>query len=137
GQLCGSVRLGKSMGALDNKVPGGIQSDMLIGGGGLIVRAPSWFLRSRRLAEPMEGTIERFRRGADALYDHLLELLDAQARSQLDVHAVRWTQAGVPQEIALEVASLDTMFAALDIIEIAEAAKRPVEVVAGVYFQLS
>jgi len=136
-EIFGYVPLWQSIEALDNKVADSIQSDMLIEAGRLIVRATSWFLRSRRLAEPMEETIERFRRGADALYDHLLQLLDPQARSQLDVNAVRWAQGGVPQEIALEVASLDTLFAALDIIEIAQAAKRPVAVVAGVYFQLS
>ncbi len=133
----GYVPLWQSIEALDGKVADSIQADMLIEAGRLIVRASAWFLRSRRLAEPMEQTIERFQPGVEALHAHLLQLLDAPARSQLDIAVVRWTQAGVPQEIALRVAALDTLYSALDIVEIAASTDRPVETVAGVYFQLS
>jgi glutamate dehydrogenase len=136
-EVFGYVPLWQAIEALDNKVADSIQADMLIEAGRLIVRAAAWFLRSRRLAEPMADTIERFQPGVEALYAHLLQLLDAPARSQLDMTVVRWTQAGVPQEIALRVAALDTLYAALDIVEIAESSQRPVETVAGVYFQLS
>ncbi|MET0680879.1 MAG: NAD-glutamate dehydrogenase, partial [Burkholderiales bacterium] len=133
----GYVPLWQSIEALDNKVPDQTQSEMLIEAGRLTVRATSWFLRSRRLAEPMEQTIERFQPGVETLHGELPRLLDAQARSQLDIQAVRWTQAGMPREIAGRVAALDTLFAALDIVEVAEATKRPVPTVAGVYFGLS
>jgi glutamate dehydrogenase len=133
----GYVPLWQSIEALDGRVADSIQADMLVESGRLVVRAAAWFLRSRRLAEPMEETIERFRPGVEALHGQLLQLLDPQARSQLDITVVRWTQAGVPQEVALRVAALDTLFAALDIVEIAESSARPVETVAGVYFQLS
>ncbi len=136
-EVFGYVPLWQSIEALDNKVADSIQADMLIEAGRLIVRASAWFLRSRRLAEPMEQTMERFQPGVEALHAYLLQLLDAPARSQLDIAVVRWTQAGVPQEIALRVAALDTLYAALDIVEIAESSQRPVETVAGVYFQLS
>ena len=85
----------------------------------------------------MEQTIERFQPGVEALYGESAALLDAQSRSQLEIHALRWTQAGVPREIAARVAALDTLFAALDIVEIAESSHRPVATVGGVYFQLS
>jgi glutamate dehydrogenase len=136
-EIFGYVALWQSIEALDNKVPDQIQSEMLIEAGRLTVRATGWFLRSRRLAEPMEQTIERFQPGVETLYGALMKLLDAPARSQLDIQAVRWTQAGVPRELALRVAALDTLFAALDIIEVAESTGRPVPAVAGVYFKLS
>jgi len=136
-EIFGYVPLWQSIEALDNKVSDPIQSEMLIEAGRLTVRATSWFLRSRRLAEPMGETIERFQPGVETLYAELPRLLDAQVRSQLDIHAVRWTQAGVPREIAARVAALDTLFAALDIVEVAEATQRPVPTVAGVYFDLS
>jgi glutamate dehydrogenase len=136
-EVFGYVPLWQSIEALDNKVADSIQADMLIEAGRLIVRATPWFLRSRWLAGPLAATIERFQPGVAALHAHLLQLLDAPARSQLDIAVVRWTQAGVPQEIALRVAALDTLYAALDIVEIAAASGRPVETVAGVYFQLA
>jgi len=136
-EVFGYVPLWQAIEALDNKVADSIQADMLIESGRLIVRTTSWFLRSRRLAEPMEATMERFRPGVEALYGQLLQLLDPQARSEFDIQVVRWTQAGVPQEVAMRVTALDTLFAALDIVEVAEATGRPVETVAGVYFRLS
>ena len=66
----------------------------------------------------------------ETLHAELPRLLDAQARSQLDIQAVRWTQAGVPREIASRVAALDTLFAALDIGEIAETTRQMAEVIA-------
>jgi glutamate dehydrogenase len=136
-EIFGYVPLWQSIEALDNKVPDQTQSEMLIEAGRLTVRATSWFLRSRRLAEPMEQTIGRFQPGVETLYAEIGRLLDAQGRSQLDIQAVRWTQAGVPREIAARVAALDTLFAALDIVEVAEATQRAVPTVAGVYFALS
>ena len=61
-----------------------VQAEMLIEAGRLTVRATSWFLRSRRLDEPMEQMIETFRPGVESLYAHLPRLLDAQARSQIE-----------------------------------------------------
>jgi glutamate dehydrogenase len=136
-EVFGYVPLWQSIEALDNKVPDAIQAEMLIEAGRLIVRATAWFLRSKRLAQAMEQTIERFQPGVEALYGESAALLDAQSRSQLEIHALRWTQAGVPREIAARVAALDTLFAALDIVEIAESSHRPVATVGGVYFQLS
>ncbi len=136
-EIFGYVPLWQAVEALDSKVPDQIQSEMLIEAGRHTVRATGWFLRSRRLAEPMAQTIERFQPGVETLYAALMKLLDAPARSQLDIQAVRWTQAGVPREIALRVASLDTLFAALDIVEVAEATGRPVPLVAGAYFKVS
>ena len=136
-EIFGYVPLWQSIEALDNKVADQVQSEMLIEAGRLIVRATSWFLRSRRLGEPMEQTIERFQPGVETLYNELARLLDAQARSQLESHAERWTQAGVPREIAARVAALDTLFAALDIVEVAETTHAAVPTVAGVYFRLS
>ena len=136
-EIFGYVPLWQSIEALDNKVPDQIQSEMLIEAGRLTVRATSWFLRSRRLTEPMEQTIERFQPGVETLYAELGRLLDAPARSQIDIQAVRWTQAGVSREIAARVAALDTLFAALDIVEVADATTRAVPTVAGVYFKVS
>jgi glutamate dehydrogenase len=46
-------------------------------------------------------------------------------------------QSGVPESLAFRVASLDPLFAALDIAEVAVARRQPVERVAGVYFDLA
>jgi glutamate dehydrogenase len=135
-EIFGYVPLWQSIEALDNRVPDATQAELLIEAGRLNVRATSWFLRSPRLKAPMEETIERFRPGVEALYEHLARLLDPQARQHFEAQAARWMQAGVPAGIARRVAALDTLFAALDIAEVAADAGRPVATVAGVYFEL-
>jgi len=131
------VPLWQSIEALDNKIPDGVQAEMLIEAGRLSVRATSWLLHSPRLREPMDQTIERFRPGVESLYGHLARLLDPQQRQQVDAQALRWVQAGVPADIANRVAAMDTLFAAFDIAEIAASTQRPVATVAGVYFAVS
>jgi glutamate dehydrogenase len=109
---------------------------MLIEAGRLTTRATAWFLRSQRLKAPMAETIDRFQPNVEALYGHLARFLDPQARQRVDAQALRWVQAGVPAELANRIAALDTLFAALDVAEIAATTGRPIGTVAGVYFDL-
>ena len=53
--------------ALDNKVSDGVQAEMIIELGRLGSHATRWFLRSRRLADPMEQVVKRFAPAVEAL----------------------------------------------------------------------
>jgi glutamate dehydrogenase len=123
----GHVALWQQVEALDNKVPDRVQSEMLIEEGWLTARATTWFLRYKRLNEPMEQTFTRFRDAVEALR----EPLAAQAASSPQAQA--WVAAGVPPALAHRVASADGLFAALDIAEVAESTKRPVTEVGEVH----
>jgi glutamate dehydrogenase len=133
----GFVPLWQAIETLDSKVADAVQAEMLIEAGRLIVRATNWFLRSPRLAEDMEATIERFRMGVEAIRSRLASLADPQANAQIEAHSVAWVQAGVPPELARAVAALDTLYAALDIVELAAGGARPLEAVAAAYFGVS
>ena len=136
-EVFGFVPLWKSIEALDGKVPDAVQAQMLIDLRRLIARATTWFLRSRRLGGDMAATIGHFGPGVEALYAHLDRLLDEPAKAHLAAQVARSTGEGVPEAIARRVAAADTLFAALDIVEVAGAAGRPTEIVAGVFFDLS
>ena len=58
-------------------------------------------------------------------------------RIRVDEAVARYVERGVPLELAVRVVSFDTLYAALDIIEVAESTKRPVEPVAEIYFELA
>jgi len=133
-EVFGFVALWRSIEALDNIVEDAVQSEMLIEAGRLIARGTTWFLRSPRLTEPMAPTIANFAPGVDALAAMIPTLLDAQARAALAENAARWTAAGVPSAAAERVAALDTLFAALDVSEVAVQSGRPFETTARVYF---
>jgi glutamate dehydrogenase len=120
--------------ALDNKVPDEVQAEMLIEVARLTERATTWFLRSRRLTDPMADTIARLRPAAE----RLLAFLAAEpGRPRQRHHQLeRWLDAGVPAELAARVASAEAQFAVLDVAEIADQSQRSLDEVAGAYFAL-
>ena len=126
-EVMGHVALWQEVEALDNVVPDAVQSEMLIEEGWLTARATTWFLRSRRLAEPMEQIFARFTPAVDALR----ETLAAQAAAS--PMAVKWVAAGVPASLAQRVASSAGLYAALDIAEVADAVQRGVADVGEVH----
>jgi len=136
-EVFGLSALWREIEALDNQVEDRVQAEMLIEADRLIVRATSWFLRSRRLSEEMAGVIAHFGQAVESLAAKLPEVLDEADRAQMESLAAQLRQSGVPESLALRVASLDPLFAALDIAEVAVARRQPVERVAGVYFDLA
>ncbi|HET6828511.1 MAG TPA: NAD-glutamate dehydrogenase, partial [Ramlibacter sp.] len=126
-EVFGFVPTWQQIEALDTRVPDAVQAEMVIALRGLIVRATTWFLRSRRLHEPTEQQVKRFAPALAALRARL----EAQAGSS--ERAAAWVQAGVPQALAWHVDAADGLFNALDIADIAEASRRPLEETAEVH----
>jgi glutamate dehydrogenase len=112
-----------------------VQSQMLNELGRRTARATTWFLRSRRLAEPMDRTIARF---APAAKQMLEFIAGAPAGAAWRAPIVERQQAlmanRVPSDLALKVAAAETSLAALDISEIADSAQRPLPEIAACYF---
>jgi glutamate dehydrogenase len=133
----GFVSLWKAIEALDNHVDDAVQAELLIASSRLIDRGTTWFLRSRRLQDDMAATIARFAPGVEALATALPQLLDGDDRASLQAAVARSAAEGTPTELAARVVALDTLYAALDIVEEAGNHSRPVETVARIYFELA
>ena len=123
--------------ALDNRVDDAVQSSLLIDTSLQLERGTKWFLRSRRLNEDMDSTIERFKPNVDALSARLTELLDADERARVDGAVSNYVARGVPRELAERVVTFGSLYATLDIAEIAGSARWPVALVAAIYFDLA
>ena len=136
-EIFGFVALWKPIEALDNQVDDALQSAMLIDVSRALERGTTWFLRSRRLAEDMAATIAHFAPRVEALAVRLPELLDASGRAQVSAAVGEYVGKGVPEELAMRVVTLDALYSTLDIVEVAGTARRPVELVAEIYFELS
>lgn len=136
-EIFGMVPLWLAIEALDNQVDDEVQSSMLIDTSRQLERGTMWFLRSRRLTEDMAATIEHFKPNVDALSARLPQLLDAEERSRVDAAMAHYVAKGVPRELAERVVTFGTLYATLDIAEIAGSARWPVELVAAIYFDLA
>lgn len=122
--------------ALDNRVSSDTQLAMLLEGRRLIERSTRWFLRNRRGPLAIAEAVSQFVSGATVLYEALPRLLEDDDADPLARRAAALQEAGVPAQLALRVASLPTMFSALDIVEVAHETSLDVERVAVVHFRL-
>ncbi len=136
-EVFGFVELWMAIEALDNKVDDAVQSAMLIETSRLITRGTIWFLRSRRLTEDMGATIAHFAPKVASLAKLLAHMQDEGESARIDTEVAKYVDQGVSPELATRVVSFGTLYAALDIIEVADRAKRAPETVAELYFELS
>ena len=122
--------------ALDNKVPAGVQTAMLIDVGRLVERCTLWFLRN--LEQPLDITaaIDNFAPGIEVLAKDLKNLVSPSRAMIVSQAMAEYSDQGVPKALAGRVASLGVLVSALDIVEAARTNKLAVEAVAGVYFEL-
>jgi glutamate dehydrogenase len=136
-EVFGMVDLWRATEALDYKVPDRVQTAMVIDAGRLIVRGTLWFLRNRSHLADLTRSIEHFRSGAERLAALLPQLLPAADQAAFAAAAKRLEKEGVPQELAACCAGFDAMFAALDIVEVADGIQRDIEPVAHLHFALA
>lgn len=136
-EIFGMVPLWRSIDALDNRVDNAVQAGLLIDTSRQLERGTKWFLRSRRLSEDMESTIAHFTPNVEALSARLTGLLDADERARVDAAVAHYVAGGVPRELAEHVVTFDSLYATLDIAEIAGSARWPAELVAAIYFDLA
>ncbi|HSI56523.1 MAG TPA: NAD-glutamate dehydrogenase domain-containing protein, partial [Ideonella sp.] len=136
-EIFGMVPLWLAIEALDNQVADEVQSSMLIDTSRQLERGTKWFLRSRRLTEDMAATIEHFTPNVIALSARLPTLLDADEHTRVEASVAHYVASGVPRELAARVVTFGTLYATLDIAEVAGSARWPVELVAAIYFDLA
>jgi glutamate dehydrogenase len=136
-EVFGFVELWKAIEALDNKVDDALAAAMLIDMSRELERGTTWFLRSRRLGEDMAATIGHFAPRVEALGARLPTLLDEAGRERVRAAVADYVAKGVPEALASRTVTLDALYLTLDIVEVAGATKRPVELVAEIYFDLS
>src|SRR5271157_3450516 len=128
------VSFWQALEALDNELPGSVQSDMLIDSERLMTRATVWFLRYQNLKVDILKIVEHFASCVKAIAANLDKFLSSEERVGLTLAAERLSQNNVPKDLAKRLVSFEPLYSALDIVEIAIGTKHSVEEVAGVYF---
>ncbi|MFZ2853817.1 MAG: NAD-glutamate dehydrogenase [Rhodocyclaceae bacterium] len=135
-EVFGLVPLWQTIEALDNQVADTTQTAMILEGLRLIQRGTLWFLRHREHLRDLAETLARFSSSVELLAGSLHEVVAPQYRAELDAVSARYLALGVPEALVRRVACLDELFSALDIVVVAAALGRPLDLVARVYFAL-
>ncbi len=135
-EIFGLVPLWQTIEALDNQVADAVQTEMILECLHLVQRGTLWFLRHRGHLRDLAETLARFSGGVEQLAGNLYSMVVTDYRSELDEVSAHFRDQGVPETLVQRIASLDELYSALDIVEIAAALGRPVDLVARVYFAL-
>ena len=135
-EVFGMRRTWEAIEALDNVVGADVQISMLLETRKLVERGARWLLRNRPRPLDIARDIGHFAGGVTALRRGLRDLVADASRTALDAATNRLVGRGVPEELALEVASGNDLLSALDVVEVATSAAISVEEAASVYFAL-
>ena len=122
--------------ALDNAVGADVQIPMLLETRKLVERGARWLLRNRPRPLDIARDTGHFAAGVTVLRRQLRDLVAASSRTAIDAARERLAGRGVPEDLALEVASSNELVSALDVVEVASSAAISVEEAASVYFAL-
>ncbi|QJR11388.1 NAD-specific glutamate dehydrogenase [Usitatibacter rugosus] len=122
--------------ALDNKVPAQLQYELLINVGRVLLRAVLWFLRRRRERLPIAQVLEIFRPSLGALGKQVPAVLSPGDRAAWEAYVHKLTTSGVPKPLAERLASLESLYAVLDVTEVSDETKKGIDAIAAVYFAI-
>jgi glutamate dehydrogenase len=123
--------------ALDGALKAEAQTRMLVASQRFMTRAVQWTLR--RLPQPIDtlAATEQLRGAVAALGELPVSLIGQAESAALNERAVGFEAVGAPPEIARRAAALDTLAAAGDLMQAAQAGHCSIEDAARIYFRLS
>jgi glutamate dehydrogenase len=128
------VSLWEAIESLDNQVPDAVQADMLVHTERLMTRGTLWFLRYRHLHGDIAQTVKHFGTRVKSIAGSIEDFMASEEKAEVRIATDRWSQNRVPIELATRLAMSDSLYSALDIVEISVATRRTVKVVGNVYF---
>ncbi len=122
--------------ALDNTVPAAVQTRMMLDIQRLVERKTVWFLRNGRRPFDIASHVSEFEPGVTVLKGGLVEVIGGTEREDLERTCAELEEQGVPHDLAHQIASLEALTAACDVVRLSGAAKLDEMTVAKVYFEV-
>lgn len=134
-EIYGLPQLWAVIDALDTRAPDAVQGKMLIDITRFAQRATLWLLRKPQSGS-MGEIIQRFSGGVKYVQEQLPVLLKLPHNSLIATVAHQWSEQQVPLAAAQQVASLELLLPALDLVEVAQEMGQNIERTTQVYFAL-
>ncbi len=135
-EIFGARELWDAIEALDTGISVQTQNAMLIEIRRLLDRATVWLLRNRRSPIDIAENIAQFADTVAAVIPQIPRLLQNEMRTRYKKIARQFIHAGVPAELAQRVAILDTVYPALDLVEIQIDLGISIKEVTDTYFKI-
>ncbi|WP_020681623.1 NAD-glutamate dehydrogenase [Marinobacterium rhizophilum] len=120
--------------ALDGQVPADVQVSMMAELVRLVRRSTFWFVRHQPQGLDVAGCIDCYRPGVETLSMRMSDLIHGSRLKAWDERKGQLLESGVGESLAAIVASCDSLFSLLGIIQIAQQIDQPVDRVGLVYF---
>jgi glutamate dehydrogenase len=133
-QIYGGDQYWQAIEALDNQVPAQLQYRLMNYAIGLLKHATGWFTSSKFAQLPVQVAVDRFTQPLAELEQLLPAVLPPSYREDWDNTVANLRKEGVPEALALRLANTRALGGALDIAELAEAAKVSLAEAATVYY---
>jgi len=122
--------------ALDNKITTAVQTEMLFQIRRTVRRATRWFLRHRNKSLELQESIDLYRPTFIDMEKNLFKYMVSDEVEELQRIEDGLIRSNVPKVVAGYIAKLSTLFSAMDVAELTLEDKRPVNLVANLYFNL-
>jgi glutamate dehydrogenase len=122
--------------ALDGKVDGNTQIDALLVIWATLRGMTRWLLNHAGATLDIAAEVRRYHDGMRKLRLCVVDAITPRERARYDADKRRWIEAGYPEGISSELATLPTPGSALDIIHVAAEHRLGIEPAAEVYFAL-
>lgn len=122
--------------ALDGKIPATAQGALFLEVTQFIQRVTVWMLRNVPQPMNIRATLEQFKVGVGAFAACFASIASETVLAAYEQKVKRFTELGVPQDLAEHVARLDAMSAACDVVQAASTTGHPVEAVGKLYYNV-
>ncbi len=119
---------------LDNKIDGGLQTELYVQLQRVLRRATIWFLRHENFADGLEKAIVHYREGIEEIAANLEKVLPESNYKRIDERVGSYVKQGVPEDTARRIAGLRYLLRAPDIVLVANLTGQQTIKVAKTYF---
>ncbi|MGE5626320.1 MAG: NAD-glutamate dehydrogenase [Bacillota bacterium] len=132
----GMPKLWSAVEALDAKVPSSVQVSLAVQSSRLLKHVTRWLLDHQRERLDIAATVPIYEPAVAALVTHLPGVLSEDLLQTFDKGVHQYSDLDVPEPLARRIAAIPLLYSALDMVDVANGGKLPVEVVAKVYFHI-
>ena len=122
--------------ALDNRITAKLQYEMMYQTSRLLRHVTYWLLARLKGGLQVDQAVATFRRGVEELESDIETVLVGTERERFEKLRRQHVESGVPVALAQRIASLETLNAAPDIVQLAAQGRTKVTEVACIYFEV-